>query len=1215
MNNKIIATLMITTMILGMIPVEAIINTNNDVITLNEDIENNEAGSSIDGEYYTNAETEESIEEIAEENILQDADINETGKSFEEELIEEALINELSDGIYAIPVEAKNEKKPEEDSTANEYLDKSAFIYVENGKMMLELVFKGAGKIKEISAEVNQLPADDMEVVRDDDDNVSLRFSINSLDDEIVLSMKINPFGIFSVSARAIINLDKDNIVKYPNTSDEEEAEISDGIYTIPVEAKNESKPEEDSTANTYLDKNASIYVENGKMTLELVFKGAGKIKEISAEVNGSPADNMEVARDDEDNITLKFSINSLDDKIILLMRINPFGAFEVSAGAIINLDKDNLAEKPEVPEDKPDIDKPETNKPEGSTPEGEKPETSIPEESGSLKEGIVYTIENMILKENSSENSDAGQFFNKTSNLEYKNGMYYVTLKSLSGAGSLMSNQRVTVDGVETSYETLVNDNNGNWHIRIPVKSINSNIRISVYVNQTKKTYTFRLKLVKDSIKDPDGNSIVIEDDDNTFGNWYDFDNAPELDLTNEGTYKASLAVIGSDGNKNPLISGYIQDYSIIEVSNNNLYAYLLFSSPAMMSYRTMTVNGENAVFTSSVTSTGLFKLKVKLNSINDEIEFSSLLISNINDGFKVKINGNILEEYIEPSNNESSSSRKDNIDDGTYTIKNNILKENSNSESTARDYVDKESVLEVDDGDMDLTLKFIKGSLMSNVSVKVAGKSVTTKTVKKSGDKYYIKFPINSLSDEILVSAKINIMGGMNVKFRVELRKNTLKEDEDAANFKGSSDETIDETEVKTEINVAENVGEAGGSVTIDENGEELIDSELSELESYTKTIYSIKNEIISDSDIGYQAARDAIGDTAKLEVINNKIYLTLNIYNTDLMSNIRVKVDGSAVKYNTFNKNVENNTMDIRFEIADENSDITITSYIGMISRDISFGVKLLSDTKTFIKSEEITSSQVNDISNNEESDSNFHYGNTSSVNSLSNTNSDMIGNSLMAVSQSGVSQVIDQLTDALIDASEYFKRFTIGNEIISDSTMGRTMARKYLNETSILEEIDGQYYITFTFVGTSAMDNFRFTVNGADVEYKIVLNDEENGIKSFKFPISSVNDNIQSYIFIKPVKMNIDFGIKLLEDTMVLVEEGTVGSEEGTQDSSNILNDIVDKATKDSSTGEVSAMKIAVSTSALTIILNQLLGLVSSFLKRKKSLRLLKKVSEK
>ena len=143
----------------------------------------------------------------------------------------------------------------------------------------------------------------------------------------------------------------------------------------------------------------------------------------------------------------------------------------------------------------------------------------------------------------------------------------------------------------------------------------------------------------------------------------------------------------------------------------------------------------------------------------------------------------------------------------------------------------------------------------------------------------------------------------------------------------------------------------------------------------------------------------------------------------------------------------------------------------------------------------------------------------------------------------------------------------------------------------------------------------MDNFRFTVNGADVEYTIVLNDEENGIKSFKFPISSVNDNIQSYIFIKPVKMNIDFGIKLLEDTMVLVEEGTVGSEEGTQDSSNILNDIVDKATKDSSTGEVSAMKIAVSTSALTIILNQLLGLVSSFLKRKKSLRLLKKVSEK
>ena len=68
-------------------------------------------------------------------------------------------------------------------------------------------------------------------------------------------------------------------------------------------------------------------------------------------------------------------------------------------------------------------------------------------------------------------------------------------------------------------------------------------------------------------------------------------------------------------------------------------------------------------------------------------------------------------------------------------------------------------------------------------------------------------------------------------------------------------------------------------------------------------------------------------------------------------------------------------------------------------------------------------------------------------------------------------------------------------------------------------------------------------------------------------------------------------------------MVLIEEGTV--EDGTLDQdSSLLSDIVDKATKNSSTGEVSPMKIAISTSTLTIVLNQLVNLLISYLKNRK-----------
>ena len=84
------------------------------------------------------------------------------------------------------------------------------------------------------------------------------------------------------------------------------------------------------------------------------------------------------------------------------------------------------------------------------------------------------------------------------------------------------------------------------------------------------------------------------------------------------------------------------------------------------------------------------------------------------------------------------------DELEDGTYTIKNKVLKENSNSESHARDYVDKESVVTVKNGKIYLTLKFTERKMMSNISVKVEGKKVSYDTVHKTTNKLYIKFKI---------------------------------------------------------------------------------------------------------------------------------------------------------------------------------------------------------------------------------------------------------------------------------------------------------------------------------------------------------------------------------------------------------------------------------------------------------------------------------------
>lgn len=1005
---------------------------------------------------------------------------------------------------------------------------------------------------------------------------------------------------------------------------------LSDGTYTIPTKAKNASKPEEDSTADKYMNQISNIYVEDGQMTLELKFTKASVIKEISVKVNETKPENCEIDGIGSDNITLKFNIDSLDQSIVLPMKINPLGFFTVTAEAIIKLDiselKDeygNLVDLESPPEDDGNLDGDnesendgtdngsgdgDTGSDDGSSDEGNNDSTgSSTELSKVLEEGKIYTIEGKALDTSSDNDSAANNFLNNIIELEVENGTTYITLKF--NGGTMMNNQKVFINNIETKYDTIKNDSAGNFHMRFPITSLNDSIKLSMYIIPIGNTVSCRLKLDDKTLKDPEGNIVEI-------GSTGDSGNAPEVDFSLNKKYKAENIVVGSDGNKTPIIANYIQEHSIVEVLDGNLYVYITFVNPNIMSYRELTINGEKANFNSSVNSNGTYTAKIKLNSINDEMEFTNILTRSINDGFKIKVNGNTLQEYKEESNSSSSGNNDDydesddeDLEAGTYTIKNKTLKENSDSESVARDYLDTESILEVkSSGKMYLTLKFTKGSLMSNVKVKVEGKTVTPSVIKNSGDKYHIKFLIGSLSDETLISARI--MDSMDVKFRVLLRSSTLDEiDED------DNDDEVEEEVIENDDELSgDDNNQIDGSISdniADESGNE---SDILEdnNQSYTRITYSINNKIVSDSQIGYQAARDAIDEVSYLEEQNDKLYLTLNLKKTDLMSNIRVIISGNEVKYNTFNKNTADNTMSIKFEIPNENTNITIKSYIGMISRDISFGLDLLEDTKKFIKSEEINASQLEDILGESESSVSTSGSDSSSGSSTTNSSNDMDG---ISTNSLGTASVGEQLANNALEANEYFKRYTIGNEIISDSTMGRTMARKYLNETSILEEIDGQYYITFTFVGTSAMDNFRFTVNGTEVEYTVVLDDDINGIKSFRFPINSVNDSIQSYIFIKPVKMNIDFGIKLLEDTMVLVEEGTVGDSEDNQDNSSILSDIIDKTTKDSSTGEISAMKIAVSTSALTIFLNQLLGLLSSYLKRKKSIRLLEKAADK
>ena len=108
--------------------------------------------------------------------------------------------------------------------------------------------------------------------------------------------------------------------------------------------------------------------------------------------------------------------------------------------------------------------------------------------------------------------------------------------------------------------------------------------------------------------------------------------------------------------------------------------------------------------------------------------------------------------------------------------------------------------------------------------------------------------------------------------VKFRVLLRENTLDEDENAADF---DDEDNDENEeIKDEETNTEDTNKDQSVVTPPANG--TIGNSSTNTEQYKKLTYKVNNEILTSSQIGYQAARGAVNETSFYEIENGKKYI---------------------------------------------------------------------------------------------------------------------------------------------------------------------------------------------------------------------------------------------------------------------------------------------------------------------------------------------------
>lgn len=598
---------------------------------------------------------------------------------------------------------------------------------------------------------------------------------------------------------------------------------------------------------------------------------------------------------------------------------------------------------------------------------------------------------------------------------------------------------------------------------------------------------------------------------------------------------------------------------------------------------------------------------------------------------------------EVFATENNEmeSFSSENKKYAHGVYNVSNSTLRVDSDAQSSARKYVTEESKITISEDGIKASLEFTEKNIMTNIRIKVNGEEVSY-SQKETGDKSIeVEFNLNSLEDNIEVATVINLgFHVMDVSFRVLLdtvnidiapddnNGNIGDDEQDYENTPDDSTETPDNNPNNTpnDENKNENIENnkpnnnnnkpsSGNDIGQNSNtlgngaGNTGANNNSSSIQAPTATqntntvIYKVQNEILSNSPIGYSAARAAVSSTSYIEVIDGVTYVTLGLSQLDVMTNVKVSVDGTNVNYETVRSNSSNNTKDIRFKVGSVNSKITLSAYITMSDMNISFGVDILENTMQQISKTEAnkslgTASTLAVTSTNSSKNNNTSSTSGNSSNNDSNSKSSTTGDKTSKSKTENNSELEE------IEATEYFKKYTIENEVVSDSAVGKMMVKKYLNSTSTLEEIDGKYYLTLTFVGTSAMDNIKIMVNGKEVEYSMKnISDEDKGTSTFKFEIGSVNDEIKMSMLIVPINKTIEFGVSLLGDTMTLVEEGEVTKNEAEEDESAIQT-LASLNTPSNDNGTSVFKTIIISTLTTMITTGILGGLAVIFLKNKK-----------
>lgn len=470
--------------------------------------------------------------------------------------------------------------------------------------------------------------------------------------------------------------------------------------------------------------------------------------------------------------------------------------------------------------------------------------------------------------------------------------------------------------------------------------------------------------------------------------------------------------------------------------------------------------------------------------------------------------------------SDKDEDQNQGNKLADGKYIIANKTLKSGGDSQSGIRNYIDANSIVTVKDGKVTVTMKYNKDGLetvKSTNSITIDGNEVAF--VKNEDGS--ISFNVDSI-DKLYTRVKINLTyfneGLPEVVFPGKLHTvdvDLLHEGElseykenDSSTDSGNNGETNKPGNENNSGNAGNEDSNNGGSNTNDSNNN---GSNSGTTEVQGTKVYVGKNTVTHENEIGLNMARKTLSEDVKVEEVNGKTYVTLTFTSmgSTMMSNHKIYVNGNEV--NT-TKTVNNEIVSLKFEVGSLKDSIKASAYVSMMGNNVEFGVNILEDTLKLV-----TDGSANIV------------GTTSDSATSGNTNN----NASSGASNSNTNNEEIKITKG--------KLYSIQNSVTHENETGRSMARKYLNSTSKVEEIDGKYYVTLTFTGAAFMQNHEVYVNGKKVN---VTKSTSGDTTNVRFVLSSLSDSIKVKTFVVPMSRGVEFGVTLLEDTLTFIKEYTV-----------------------------------------------------------------------